>query len=177
MVSKKHIYILLFTLFFFIFIYIIISYFNDDNYIENTSNDNLIINNNYNTWSEVWNYFNSEISNESEKIEKLEEKLEKEWMIVWVKYYFDKYWFKDNEKKDSFKINSNINLEIDATNTWLADWNSLNLSIPWASLDSLIKIPWRYKYSIYFNKWWEQEIIIRWNSLNNWKITKIINLK
>lgn len=167
---KKYIYFIFFII---LFIVIIIFFINGK-----SSNDLEKKAELSQSWNlDNWNYYEDNKITTSDVVENLEERLREEWKIEWATYLFDKNWFKDNWGQENFKINSNIRIEIDAWNTWLKEGTSLKLLIPWADFEGLINVPWRYRYSLYFKESWEQEIIITWKGLNNWKITKYINLK
>ena len=167
------------------FIVVIVLFFilnKDDKETSIVVTNNNIDNNLINSWTGTnnnnnWNYYENTSINKSTEIENIDKKLQEEWKIEWTTLYFDRNWFKSNWEEISFKQNSNIKLEINAWDTWLKEGTQLKLSIPWAWVETMITIPWRYKYSIFFNKWWEQKIILTWKWLRNSKIIQTINLK
>lgn len=161
-IDKKQIFLIV-GIFLFSFLIIYFLFFrkslNNDIKIENQ-----ILN--VNTWTTI-NSVTSKLP------DNFENKLKEEWKIKEIDLSFTKDWFID-QNVSKLNLRSNIKINIDAGNTWLPDWTSLNIDIPWAEFKSVITIPWRYRYSIFFKQSWEQYINIYWEWLPQVITKKVI---
>jgi hypothetical protein len=175
--DKKYIYILswilIIVIIFFIFWKIIKKDYLDNKSLSDTQTESQKKEN-----LDSWDYYNStaKVNISENKNEEIEKKLLKEWKIVWLNLKFDKDWFK-NTSETKIRSWTNLKIEIDTSDSWLQEWTNLEISIWDLISNNSITVPWRYKYSLYFNKIWEYKIILKWKDLNSGQIEKVINVR
>lgn len=105
------------------------------------------------------NYYNTTKTTTTPLPDNFEEKLKQENKLEQISLSFDNNWFKE-DKDYRFNLQTNIKLDIDASSTNFPDWTVLTLSIPWTDLNqSIITVPWRYRYSIYFKEMWKKKFL------------------
>lgn len=126
------------------------------------------------TWQKS-NYFESTKTTTvtSAEISNLKEIMKERWQIqeIGIKLNKNNLEIKTNTKP---KTSTMTQLELDASESWLTEWEIYELSIPSADVNSQIMIPWRYRYMISFKQSGEQQIILKWN----WnKIVWTINIQ
>jgi hypothetical protein len=172
-IKNKYFFIIISICFFVILLIFIITK-NDtkiskDLAIKNESNSG-ITSNYYEDLSSSWNSSSTPVQTD------LETKLTQEWKITSLNLKFNNGGFINSEDKKA-NINSNIRLEIDASETWLPDWTNLELSIPEAWISEIITTPSRYKYSLFFNSTWKKEVVIKWEWVQEWAIKTTLNIK
>lgn len=177
--EKKQIFFMIWTfvVITWILVFIVVKKDTPSNLTEDSPKENEMISTEVSQNNSSWNYYEWTTSVTTTPLpEDFEKKLQEQWKIKEMKLLFNKNGFSSN-KIFSFPLQTNIQLELDAGNTWLPSGTVLNLSIPWADLTAQISIPWRYKYSLFFKQNWDHPIILSWEWLINGQITKSITIK
>lgn len=124
------------------------------------------------------NYFNNSaiVTTASWTQDDMQKRFEEEWKIVRTVLNITSTGL-IFQSEAQISMRKNVQMEVKIDDNQFTQWEQLNISIPWAQLNSIMTIPGRYKYSLFFSQPGNQVIQVYWNNFPGWMISTYVNVK